>query len=496
MPENLDDEGSVTGLSHVLLAALEHTRSAVCITTAELDQPGPRIVYVNPAYLKMTGRERGSVSGATPRIMQGPLTDRKVLDQLRDDLMHGRSFSGQTVNYRGDKTPFMIEWSIDPVGSPEGSITHFVAAQEDVTEQVRALNLLAAEQELDRALVELLDSRLSVDAAMQSMVDRVLSAAGTIAMFGTVDVEVSFDDRVLTSGLVPGGPETDRISFEIGQPPAGLSGTIGVSVTSPDEEAILDRDGLVRFAVRVGNVLAGLAEYHRQRTTALRLQQGLLPDPPDLEGFETVAHYAPAVTGLKVGGDWFDTSDTGERIVLSVGDVSGKGVDAAVLMGRLRLVAEVELERGVAVPQVMRLLDRICRDGREMATLLTVEIDRADRRAVVRSAGHLPPLVLGGGRARVAWSDPAPPLGYMSGAEIPEMVLELDPGDTLLMFTDGLVERRDEDLATSLERLVSTLDPDEDLTRLVEGTVEGLSTAAEDDIAILAIRIGAPADRV
>ena len=102
----------------LLGAAIEHTRSAVCITTAQLDRPGPHIVYVNPAYCEMTGTTPDEVIGQTPRIMQGPLTSRPVLDRLRADLEAGRPFIGEAVNYRKDGTPFLISWRIDPVLEP------------------------------------------------------------------------------------------------------------------------------------------------------------------------------------------------------------------------------------------------------------------------------------------------------------------------------------------------------------------------------------------
>ncbi len=147
----------VVGLSRVLLAALEGTRSATCITTAELDPPGPEIVYVNPAYCAMTGRDRHSVIGSTPRAMQGPLTDRTTLDRLRSDLEAGRRFSGETVNYRADGEPFIINWSIDPVVDGDGVVTHYVATQEDVTARVRAAQLLDAEKQLELALTRILN---------------------------------------------------------------------------------------------------------------------------------------------------------------------------------------------------------------------------------------------------------------------------------------------------------------------------------------------------
>lgn len=120
-----------------LLASATHVaRNAVCITDADLDEPGPRIVYVNPAFERMTGWTVAEVVGRNPRFLQGPRTDRRVLRRLKADLEAGRPFQGETINYRRDGTPFVMAWRIAAVPDAEGRITHYVAAQDDLT-QVR-----------------------------------------------------------------------------------------------------------------------------------------------------------------------------------------------------------------------------------------------------------------------------------------------------------------------------------------------------------------------
>ena len=94
--------------SELATSALEQAGVAVCITDALLDLPGPRIQYVNDEYCRMMRATRESVLGKTPRIMQGPLTDRAVLENLRTKLSAGDPFDGETINYRMDGTPFRI----------------------------------------------------------------------------------------------------------------------------------------------------------------------------------------------------------------------------------------------------------------------------------------------------------------------------------------------------------------------------------------------------
>ena len=108
------------------------------ITDAELDDPGPRILYANFGFEAMTGYTPGEVIGKTPRILQGPETDRRVLDRLRRQLSAGEAFFGEVINYTKDGTPFWIEWHVSPIRDDAGRITNFVALQRDVTERKRA----------------------------------------------------------------------------------------------------------------------------------------------------------------------------------------------------------------------------------------------------------------------------------------------------------------------------------------------------------------------
>jgi PAS domain S-box-containing protein len=119
----------------LLKSAVEQVNESVIITDAQLDFPGPRIVFVNPSFTKMTGYTAEEVMGKTPRILQGPLSDRKMLKQLKAALKQGDSFSINTVNYRKDKTPMHIQVHITPLRSSSGKIIHYVGIQRDTTEE-------------------------------------------------------------------------------------------------------------------------------------------------------------------------------------------------------------------------------------------------------------------------------------------------------------------------------------------------------------------------
>jgi PAS domain S-box-containing protein len=114
---------------------LDQLHDAAMVTSADLDPPGPVILFVNAAFSEMTGYSSAEVVGKTPRLLQGPATERAVLDRLRERLTAGEPFIGSTINYRKDGTPFEIEWSVTPVRDAAGAVDRFVAIQRDVTER-------------------------------------------------------------------------------------------------------------------------------------------------------------------------------------------------------------------------------------------------------------------------------------------------------------------------------------------------------------------------
>jgi PAS domain S-box-containing protein len=123
-------------------SAIESWPIGVTVTEVELDEPGPRILYANPAFCTLVGRTREEIIGRSPRFLQGADTSREVLNRLRTALTSRTDFSGETVNYRSDGTPFVMQWSVSPIRSERGAISYFVALQRDVTE-MRRLEALA-----------------------------------------------------------------------------------------------------------------------------------------------------------------------------------------------------------------------------------------------------------------------------------------------------------------------------------------------------------------
>ncbi|MDB9527316.1 PAS domain S-box protein [Oscillatoria sp. CS-180] len=150
----------------LLESVILHANDAVLITEADfIDLPGPRIIYANPAFTAMSGYSIEEVMGQTPRILQGPKTDRDQLDQVRLALQKGHQIRVELINYRKDGSEFWVEVDLVPVANAEGRVTHFVAFQRDVSDRKRDEQTLREQAELidiatDAFLVRDLDGRL------------------------------------------------------------------------------------------------------------------------------------------------------------------------------------------------------------------------------------------------------------------------------------------------------------------------------------------------
>jgi len=140
-------------------AVIETAAESILITTSNLDYPGPSIVYVNPAFEKMTGWSRGEVIGKSPRILQGPKTDLKLFSDLGEKLNSNQIWEGQAINYRKDGSEFWMEWSITRLNDKQGRAYQYVAIQRDVSARIEADRRLhkaqAAERTAERARANL-----------------------------------------------------------------------------------------------------------------------------------------------------------------------------------------------------------------------------------------------------------------------------------------------------------------------------------------------------
>jgi PAS domain S-box-containing protein len=255
-------------------------------------------------------------------------------------------------------------------------------------------------------------------------------------------------------------------------------------------------DGMPVRVVGIAQDVTEHRAFEREHRIADTLQQALLPASfPEVEGVEVAARYVPAETGLAAGGDWFDVIPlAGGRVALVIGDVAGHGLEAASLMGQLRLaVRAYALEGhppGVIAERTDALLHDVAED--EMATLLLVVLDVASRAATTVGAGHPRPIAISSSGARLLPVESAPPLGLGGRGSYPESTMVLEPRTTLLLYTDGLIDRPDLPIDEGIDRLLRAAEDNAhaEMTRICEGVLSAMVHGdASDDIALLALRL-------
>jgi GAF domain-containing protein/anti-sigma regulatory factor (Ser/Thr protein kinase) len=236
--------------------------------------------------------------------------------------------------------------------------------------------------------------------------------------------------------------------------------------------------------------------YSREHRAAVTLQQSLLPRQlPEVAGVEFAARYLPATSELDVGGDWYDAIPLGDGSVgVAVGDVVGHGVEAAAVMGQFRNALRAYVLDGRGPDAAVERLNRLTRtfDQNDMATLVYVVLDTASGGFRFVRAGHPPPLILHpDGQVSQLNGQGALPVGVAPNVRYPATAMKLEPGATLLLYTDGLVERRGEPLEDGIGKLERVLaEAPEPLEELCDHLLAALAAEAErdDDICILAIR--------
>ena len=276
----------------------------------------------------------------------------------------------------------------------------------------------------------------------------------------------------------------------------------------------VDRAFAGTFASQCGQALDRAIRYESERTIAETLQQSVLPQAlPDVDGVRFAARYLPGESGVDVGGDWYDAFALVDgRIALVVGDVVGKGVDAAATMGQLRNSLRAFASEHDDPAEVVRRLSWMVEAHLEapFATLAYLVLDVRDGSCRYVVAGHPPPLVVEpSGTARYLEGGRTLPLGVEGDAPLEVAETTVDAGTTIVLYTDGLVERRDASLDVGLERVreaaasVAGSGPDTLIDHVLRDVFEGAER--EDDVAMLVVRrepVGAdvldlrlPADR-
>ncbi|HEX8646973.1 MAG TPA: GAF domain-containing SpoIIE family protein phosphatase [Thermoleophilaceae bacterium] len=241
--------------------------------------------------------------------------------------------------------------------------------------------------------------------------------------------------------------------------------------------------------------------FEREHRIAETLQRSLLPHTlPSVAGLRVAARYLPARAEAQVGGDWYDVVEiAGGGLALSIGDVAGHGIEAAALMGQLRNTLRGAALEGQDAGSAMTRVDRLLQGQRErpdtIATAVFARLNGDGSSLELATAGHPPPLVVNpDGTTRYLDGVRSVPLGVPAPGGRTATSCAIEPGSMLMLYTDGLVERRDASLTAGLDRLARAAaaagDEPESACDSVVAEMLGDEGPA-DDVALLAVAFGA-----
>ncbi|MFG2575007.1 SpoIIE family protein phosphatase [Streptomyces sp. NPDC048481] len=272
----------------------------------------------------------------------------------------------------------------------------------------------------------------------------------------------------------------------------------------------MDRVTGAELAARAGLVLDNARMYTHQESVAETLQDSMLPHiPPRRTGCDLATRYLPGTLLGRVGGDWFDSVKLpGARTALVVGDVMGHGLNSAAMMGQLRTAVQTLAALDLPPAQLLRNLDDLAQrlGDTYLATCLYAVYDPIAGELTLANAGHIPPVLVraADGRSELLDLPTGAPVG-VGGVPFEAVRVRVEPGDRLVMCTDGLVEMRGEDIGVGLAALCeSAAHPAASMDDACDTIVRALAAAfsraghgdRKDDVALLMARLGGiePAD--
>ena len=308
--------------------------------------------------------------------------------------------------------------------------------------------------------------------------------------------------EILSSPLPrePGGATgADRAAGA--QPAAAAQRSTGAEAATEAERAVARSAFAAASPLRPrserapGDPTALAAALLQERHVTLELQRAILPlheGPFELPGLRAVVRYLPSSAETRVGGDWYIAAEMPDgHDLLAIGDVAGHGLDAAAGMARLRGALAGLAITGASPERLVGWLNDLVHhvDQEHTASVMAGYFDPGTRQFTWAQAGHPPPLLVRGGDAR-----PLPqPAGILLGAgrgRYEAMSMTLEPGDVLLLYSDGLVERRDRQLEEGLDLLARTAAGLGDPEELIATVLDAFSaTPSEDDTCLVALRV-------
>lgn len=471
-----------------------------------------RYVMVNDALQAIIGLPAAQVLGRSVEDVLGPLGVR-VATNLRAAMSSGaplvnQEFVGSTFAHDGQPRAFLASYF--GLADDAGELIGAAALVTDVTDQRRTQRDLTAANDRLALLSRVsaaLASCLDESDALRAFANLVVPDFADHCAVDLVDEETGDVDRAVIAhaeGMAidpaawtdPGQLGDDTVRGAMTVPLLARGEVLGtVSFASSASERLFDRADAEmgeELAARVSVALDNARLFARETRIALTLQRSLLPDQlPLTPGLETAAVYQPAARDGSVGGDWYDVIALPcGRVGLVMGDVMGRGVPAAALMGQLRAAVRAFAAQDLPPGELLGYLDGVVR-GLAHDTLVTcvyAVYDPIEETLTLANAGHLPPLlVTPDGAQRLA--EHGVVLG--AGSATYDQVEVPFGGDTVLaLYTDGLVERRTADIDARIDALAALLiGREESLDQMCAGAAAMSRDAPDvDDVAVMLVR--------
>ncbi|MDQ2651782.1 MAG: PAS domain S-box protein [Chloroflexota bacterium] len=482
--------------------ALAATTNGIIIIDAAA--PGNPIVDVNPAFETLTGYTRDEAVGNSARMLYGPGTDLAAAQSIREAIQAGNDVTETLLTYCQDGTSFWCQHSVAAVHDPAGNLTHFVGVLTDVSQRMQAEAALAQERDLLQTLLEHLPDAVYIkDTA--SRFQRLNHATARELGVSTVEEAIGKTDRDFFPEVLADEYMADERRLL----------TAGEAMVSKPERQTMSDDGRWVLATKVplrdahGDIV-GLVGTNRDITQLRQLQEERDRLYAELDAeFQRAAevqalmlpHAAPQVAGYEfagvclparqVGGDFFDWTVEDHLVRLSLGDVMGKGMAAALqtAMVRTALRAVTHLSVSDVVENVNRALSPDLIQTDSFITLFHANLDTSSGVLSYIDAGHGMAFVQRHNGKVESLRQHALPLGVLGDASYPLGTTTLEPGDTLVIYSDGLPDALPElqlDAVEVARQIGGQPDAQSKLEQLVR-LVSGIQSRP-DDLTLVVLR--------
>lgn len=320
---------------------------------------------------------------------------------------------------------------------------------------------------------------------------------GDTAVLTTEHADVLATAHFADDAALPSVLTVDELSWHDGRPATVFVGRPKPSMTTvclaldatAGTSTADDRNLLLQLGQAVALACEGLRIRSEEHTLAVTLQRSLLPrELPVVPGMRLTVRYVPAAHNVEIGGDFYEVTQIGDRVLIAVGDVVGHSLHAATVMGEIRHALRAYAVEGHDAVTILHLLDAVVRRFHPgwFTTMCLLLVDPATGATEVANAGHIPPLVVSAtGSEYLAVAGPLLGVGWDRPAATH---VDLPPGTLTLLVTDGLVERRNRAIDDGMADLRDHVTHDADLESLSDTLLDRFGRDAMDDIALVAFR--------